>query len=133
MMSAERGRGGDEHEPQDHGGEHGAGDGAGPGWPAGLGSGAGRLFHAKADGLPHLQAAGQPGAEQGQAACHHVGAQRQRQDQAGGEQAGPVRMRQHRRHAESGEPQHQVPQHRHHLAVPAGQQQLGQSRPQRRR
>ena len=36
-------------------------------------------------------------------------------------------MRQHR-HAESGEPQHQVPQHRHHLAVPAGQQQLGQSR-----
>jgi len=37
-------------------------------------------------------------------------------------------MRQHR-HAESGEPQHQVPQHRHHLAVPAGQQQLGQSRP----
>jgi hypothetical protein len=38
-------------------------------------------------------------------------------------------MRQHRRHAESGEPQYQVPQHRHHLAVAAGQQQLGQSRP----
>jgi hypothetical protein len=37
-------------------------------------------------------------------------------------------MRQHR-HAESGEPQHQVTQHRHYLAVPAGQQQLGQSRP----
>jgi hypothetical protein len=78
MMPAERGRGGDEHEPQDHGGEHGAADGAGPGWPAGLGSGAGRLFHAKADGLPHLEAAGQRGAEQGQAACHHVGAQRPR-------------------------------------------------------
>jgi hypothetical protein len=33
----------------------------------------------------------------------------------------------------AAKPQHQVPQHRHHLAAAAGQQQLGQSRPQRRR
>ena len=40
-------------------------------------------------------------------------------------------MRQHSRGPEGQEAEHQVPQHRHHLAVLPRQQQAGQSRPQR--
>jgi hypothetical protein len=69
-MLAERRRGGDEHEPQDHGGEHCTDDGAGAGPrpPAAFRRAVRRLFYAAPDGLPHVDVAGERGAEQGQAA-----------------------------------------------------------------
>jgi len=78
VVLTERGRGGDEHEPQDHGREHGADDGAysRPG-EACLARGVlARLLRASAHGLPHVHVAGESGAEQRDAARELVVAQR---------------------------------------------------------
>src|ERR1035441_149127 len=65
-------------------GTHGPDEGPGPapGPPAAVRSAVSRLLHPPPDGLPHIDIAGQRGAEQGQAACPLLGAQRQRRNQA---------------------------------------------------
>jgi len=74
---AERRCRGDEHEPKDHGGEYGTNDGTDPGSRQhhGVTGLVGHLLYSPLDGLPHVDVAGECGADQGEATGDHVAMQ----------------------------------------------------------